>query len=490
MAVSQRRRFVVVGGGISGLAAAYELQLLAAADGKPVDISIVESGDRVGGVLQTTTIGDFIVEKSADMFTIDPNAAIELCHELGIENELLTAKPTTNRAYVATADGMEPIPQGFSLMYPGDIDAVLASKILSDLGKARFLQEEFVPASDQSDDESLESFAVRRFGQEVFERLIQPLASGIYTADPKKLSMRSTMDRFLKLEREHGSLISASKRTAANQPIGAGPTSTSGARYGLFRAPKKGIGDLVHRLVDRLASSGVSICLNHSVSSVRQHSGRSAFTVETSTADSKATNSLECDGLILATPADVSASLMRGISGSSSNLALPQLESIQTASSAIVILSVEKSQLGRPDFGGYGIIVPASLGRKAIAVSFASNKFDGRAPASHPLIRVFIGGALQSELVDLSDAQLVQIATNELDRLVGIEQAPTLSKVYRWRNCMPQYSLGHLDRVADIESSISNIPGLELAGKSYRGVGIPACISSGREAAKRLFESA
>ena len=227
--VDFQKTIAIVGGGITGLAAAYRVQNL-----KPnARVILLESSDRVGGVLRTEQVDGYLVEHSADMFTTDPPVALDLIRELGKTEELVETLPARDRAYVATEDSIHPVPRGLSLMSPTDIDAVLDSPLLDDEAKKRFLDEEGVPVSDWTDDESLESFAVRRFGRTAFERLIQPLVSGIYTADPAKLSMKATMSRFVDMELGHGSLI----RAAANKKKSV-DAEASGARYGLFRAPK------------------------------------------------------------------------------------------------------------------------------------------------------------------------------------------------------------------------------------------------------------
>ena len=466
-----KKRIAIIGGGITGLSAVLELERLS----KDLEIVLLEGSNRLGGVLCSESYDGYAVEHSADMFTTDPSTALDLVKRLGHERDLLTTLPTEDRAYVATASGIEPIPRGLSLMLPGDVDAVLASKILSDEGKKRFLQEESIPTKTSDDDESLESFAIRRFGQEVFDRLIQPLAGGIYTADPKTLSMQATMQRFLDMEQKHGSLIGAAKAQAKNNR---GASATSGARYGLFRAPKNGVGTLIDWMVE--AVEGAELRTNQKAVSVQRSD--SGWTVKTKT------NVWDVDGLIMATSAKVSGELL---SPTSAGLG-ETLSTITAASSAIVVQAFEQSQFGwKPPsgehFAGYGIIVPHSLGRRVIASSFSSNKFPGRAPEGKVLVRSFVGGALNAPLVDLPDDKLSQLALGELRTAVQLSGEAEWTKVFRWRNCMPQYTLGHLDRVAKIESMVEGLPNIQLAGNSYRGVGIPACIDSGGRASKQLL---
>ena len=357
----QFQKIVVVGGGIAGLATVLELERLTAS----AQVTLLESSVRMGGVLASQQYEGFTIETSADMFSVEPSTALDLVRRLGREDQLLTTTPTKDRAYVATTDGIQPLPQGFSLMLPADVDTVLASPILSASGKQRFLQEQQLPPRDCSIDESLESFAVGRFGREVFERLIQPLAGGIYTADPKTLSMRATMQRFIDMEQQFGSLIAAGKAKAKKESASA---ETSGARYRLFRAPKGGMGCFVDWMIDAVERADLQT--NQTVTSIEQNGlGWRVNTAE---------GLIDADAVVVATGAAVAGRLL----GKLDSMLTDSLQSITAASSAIVVLGLDRNQfqssLGK-DFGGYGIICPHVLGRRAIACSFSSNKFSNRA---------------------------------------------------------------------------------------------------------------
>ncbi len=463
-----QKTLVIIGGGIAGLAAACRAQTRL----PDVNLVLLESSDQLGGVLQTETVDGYVIEKSADMFTTDPPAAMELCQQLGTTGSLIQTNPTRDRAYVATADSFHPVPRGLSLLLPGNLETVMNSPLLDSAARLRFAAERNIPPSRLETDESLEAFAVRRFGQSAFDRMIQPLVGGIYTADPKRLSMQATMARFVKMEKKYGSLIRAAQ-SIQPQAI---ESEASGARYGMFRAPENGLGQLVSWLQQAL--TGVQIrtgCSVHSVSRVGKR-----WVVETQGSNAER-ESINADGVVLATPAKVSGNLLQSVDQDLKQ----KLKSIGTASSAVVVMGIDKTQT-EIAFAGYGVVVPSMLNRKVIATSFSSNKFAGRAPEGKLLVRCFMGGALQGELVDLDDEQLVQIASAELAVILGFRGDPELSRVFRWRNCMPQYHLGHLDLVAEIERMVDRQAGLELAGNSYRGVGIPACIQSGTEAIERL----
>lgn len=464
------QNITIVGGGITGLSAAFFAQRAM----PDAQITVLESSGLWGGVLQTESTEGYLIEHSADMFTMDPKSAIQICEHLGKTDELLQTIPIDDRAYVATDDTIHPVPRGLSLMLPSDLDSILATPLLSAAAKERFQAEEQIAPNDWIQDESLLSFATRRFGREVYETLIQPLVGGIYTADPEKLSMQATMARFVAMEKLHGSLIQAG-RVAKGKAI---QREASGARYGMFRAPKQGISELIRWIMESLPK--VDFQINSNVESVAKVGA--GWQITTGGSDSKLAQKLETEGLVLATSAKISGRLLHSVDRELAG----DLAKIEAASSAVVILGIDREQLGQ-EFSGYGIIVPSVLNRDVIATSFGSNKFEGRAPDGKVLIRCFIGGALRRELVELDDKQLIEMAIEELRLTVGFQGKPELNRVIRWRNCMPQYHLGHRDLVDGIEELTANHQGLELAGNSYRGVGIPACIESGAKAVERLI---
>ncbi len=460
------RTVTIVGAGITGLAAAWKLKQLS----PETAITILESSDRVGGVLQTYRIGEYLVESSADMFTCQPPTALELCRQLGLEDQLLTTAEPKHKAFVGIDNKVVPVPEGFSLMVPSQAESIRQWPLMSESGKQRLLNEVDVVAKDylrNDTDEDFASFAIRRFGQEAFEVLIQPLVSGIYSADPKKLSMNATMKRFVDMEREHGSLIKAieTKNSASD-------AKASGARYNLFRTPKNGFSSLVETLVGNL--SNVEIKTDSTVAAITK-------SAEKKWAVSFDAEHFESDGVIVTVPAQPAAQMLSAFGALSE-----ELSGIVSTSCAVVAMGIDRSELPT-DFEGFGIIYPHIDGGSTIAISFASNKYSGRAADDKLLLRFFIGGALQEELVDRPDEELFKIALDQFEVSLGCRPDPEFQQVFRWKKAMPQYHVGHLERVDRIESLVAALPCLELAGKSYRGVGIPACVSSGFAAADRIF---
>jgi oxygen-dependent protoporphyrinogen oxidase len=499
-------RIAVIGGGITGLAAAHRLlELLPQAE-----LALFEASPRLGGVLDTIELDGFLVERSADNFLTKLPAAIDLCRRVGIGAELLSTDESRRRAFVVKNGRLLPIPEGFFLMSPQKLRPLLASPVLSLRGKLRLLAEPLVPrrASRNSvrgsefdvgnlnpeprtlnpPDESVASFARRRLGRETFERLVQPLVSGIYTADPEKLSMAATMPEFLAHERDHGSLLRAARRTGRSNDQSA--HSATGARYSLFVAPRFGMRRLAEALANRLPPNAVH--LNSSVTSLRPADNQWHLDFGFRIADcgleatldnpqSAIRNPQLFDALLIAVPAPAAARLLQ----SCVPALAAELAAIEYAGCAVVSLGFQCNQIAH-SLDGFGFVVPHVERRRIIAASFSSQKFSGRAPQDAVLIRVFIGGALQPELLDLPDADLRQLAFEELASLFHINGAPVLTDIARWPRSMPQYHVGHLDRVERIEQLAARHPTLALAGNAYRGVGIPQCVASAESAAERL----
>jgi oxygen-dependent protoporphyrinogen oxidase len=463
-------RIAIIGGGISGLAAAHRLRELL----PRCELSLFEASHRLGGVLETVGRDGFLIERSADNFLTAPPAAFELCRRLGMVDELVPTDETRRRAFVVRNGRLVPIPAGFYLMSPRKLLPILRSPLLSLFGKLRLLAEPLIPrgpiATSQHElalDESVASFARRRLGREVFERFVQPLVGGIYTADPEKLSMAATMPQFVEFERTHSSLLNATLRRARSD------SSASGARYGLFLAPKRGLQSLVTKLADRLPQDAIH--LNVDVTRVDRQNGKWQLPLNPPSA---------FDAVIVAVPAHAAAKLLR----SAEPAVAAELATIEYAGCAVVSLCFHRSQIGHV-LDGFGFVVPQTENRRIIAGSFASLKYPGRAPGDDVLIRVFIGGALQPELLELPDDELRRIALDELTELLQITGMPIVTDIARWPRSMPQYHVGHLSKIARIEQLIAASPTLALAGNAYRGVGIPQCIASGEAAAERIAKA-
>jgi protoporphyrinogen/coproporphyrinogen III oxidase len=465
-----RKRVVVVGGGITGLAAAHRLLEIEPA----LEVTLLEASDRLGGVIQTVKRDGFLIEQSADNFITAVPWAVDLCRRIGLGDELIATQRAERGAMVVRKGGLIRVPAGFTLLSPARIWPLVTTPILSPWGKLRLLAEYFVPRRKSTDDESLASFARRRLGREAFERIVQPLVGGIYTADPEKLSLQATMPRFVEMERRYGSLIRAARAEAGGSEE---RTPESGARYGLFVTPREGLSRLVEAIAERLP--GGSVRLSCAVGRIaRGEDG--TWQVTTSLASGPPAD-VACDAVIVAVAAPVAASMLAELDPDLAAL----LARIEYAGTSIVSLAYRRDQIAHR-LDRFGFVVPAGEKRRILAGSFASVKFAARAPADSVLVRVFIGGACQGELADLPDDQLRQIAVDELRELLLASGQPLFALVARWPRSMPQYHVGHSELVAAIEGRAARWPGLALAGNAYHGVGIPHCIHSGESAAERI----
>lgn len=463
---------VVVGGGLAGLAAAEAL--VAGGDDPHRRVTLVEAAGRTGGVLGTARRDGWLVERSADCFLAARPEGLALAERLGLRGQLVGVDPRVRRALVWHRGRTVPVPLGFRLLAPGRVEGILHSPLLSPAGKLRVLGERIVPRRREGAEESLEQFAVRRLGREAFERLVQPLAAGIWTADPARLGMASACAEFLALEREHGSLWAGER---ARLRASAAVADAAGARYGQFVTPAGGMQSLTDRLEERLRSSGVVVRTGRAERLDRDGPG---WRVTVADADGR-TEAVAAAAVIVATRTPTAAVLLAGIDP---DLAA-DLAGISYAGSAIVSLGFARADVAHP-LDAAGLVVPRAAGRRALAVSFSSSKFPDRAPPGHVLVRVFLGGALDPAALELDDDALGGLAAHEAAALIGARGTPRLVQVDRWGAAMPQYHVGHAARVERIEAAVARLPGLALAGAAYRGVGIPQVIASGQAAARRV----
>ena len=473
-------RVVVIGGGLSGLTAAYRIVERARMARRSVEVVVLESKERVGGAIWTNRRDGFTIEGGADSFITNKPSAVDLCKSLGLGDQLIGTDPMHRRSFVVRQGRLLPVPEGFVLLAPNRLGPILTSPILSWKGKMRLLMDLVLPRRDVEGDESLGSFVKRRLGREAFERLVQPLVGGIYTADPNELSVKATLPQFLAMEREHGSLIRGGLRQGRENRWA--ERNASGARYGMFVTLANGMDTLPKALAAALPAG--SVRTHQSVRRVSRNGSSSRWLVELLDGPS-----IEADAVVMATEAHASARLLDGVDP---DLAL-QLRSIPYASSVIVNVAFRRDQVAHP-LDGFGVVVPAIEKRTILAASFLSVKFPSRAPAGTVLMRVFLGGATQPELFERDDEALKTMVLAELNELLGARGEPILIEVGRHPRAMPQYTLGHLDRVEKIKRQALRHPRLILAGNAYEGVGIPDAIRAAEQAAeavvRALFETA
>ena len=468
-----QQHIIIVGGGLAGLSAAEWLLR----QSPTPRVTIVESAHRLGGVIETVSREGWLIERSADSFLSVRPEGVELVGRLGISKELVSIHPEARRALIWSprknnSGVLLPIPPGFRLLAPGQIVPFLQSNVLSCLGRLRVAGERFIPKQKkQCVDESLESFAVRRLGQEAFDKLVQPLVSGIWTADPSRLSMAAACPEFFKMEQEWGSLTRGEKKRISQVN---GSSDASGARYGQFVSFKYGMQTLIDTLESHLRSAGVKI-VQDKVSSL-QYDG-----AEWQVALGK--QMARASGVVLAVPASGASPILATVSSKLS----AELRNIEFAGAAIVSLGFHRQEITHPLLAA-GMIVPRIAGKRILAASFSSSKFSGRAPADSVLIRAFIGGALDAGIAELTDEEVLQEVLIDLKTILGVCGRPIMVQVDRWHTSMPQYNLGHVERIKRIRQCEAILPSLGLAGSAYEGVGIPQVIHSGQVAAAQAIK--
>ncbi len=463
-------RLVVVGAGISGLAAAHRAVERARERGRPLQLTLLEAADRVGGTIRTERRDGFLIECGPDSFLSEKPWALARCRRLGLEDQLVRTDDRFRRTFVAWRGRLHPLPEGFQLLAPSRLGPLLSSRLFSWPGKLRMAADLLLPRGHDPD-ESLGAFVRRRLGREALERVAQPLIAGIYTADPDELSLAATMPRFLEMERRERSVILALWRAARRAP--APDRGTSGARWSLFVTLAEGMEQLVHALAERLPEGAVR--LKEPVTGIERQDGRWRVATGGGTG-------LDAEAVVLAPEAHQVARLLRYVDPGLAHL----LEGIPYASSGTVTLAYRRADVAHP-LDGFGFVVPHVERRPIIACTFSSVKYPGRAPEGHALLRVFVGGALNEAVLSEDDAALVRIAREQIGPLLGIRGEPLFSRVNRYPRAMPQYLVGHARRVDAIEGCLARLPGLRLAGGAYRGVGIADCVRSGEEAADALL---
>jgi protoporphyrinogen/coproporphyrinogen III oxidase len=454
---------VIVGGGIAGLATAFYLQECGVHD-----FTLIESSPTLGGKIASVNEAGFLVEGGPDSFITTKPAALDLCRRLGLGDQLTgsnSGKQATT--FVWSGGRLHPMPEGMMLMAPTMVLPFLRSRLISWPGKLRMGMEVFVPRQSSDQDESLADFVRRRLGSELLNKIAGPLMGGIHAADPEKLSLRSTFPIFLDMERKHGSLLRGMMKRPKRQPPAPGCVPTS-----MFMTLQGGLQRLSDTLLAQLPADAIrSGC---SVLNVSPSEGRYKLTLSNG-------SSILAENVVFATPAYVTADLIQQIDPAIAS----RLRGIRYVSTATVSLGFKRSDIAHP-MQGAGFIVPRSEGRRITACSWSSSKFKHRAPDDSVLLRVFVGGALAEQLAEQDNAALIQLAREELRTIMGITAEPTLAKAWRWPKANPQYDLGHDLRVSEIERSLTNLPGLYVAGAAYRGAGLPDCIQSGIAAARAI----
>jgi oxygen-dependent protoporphyrinogen oxidase len=455
------KRIAIVGGGVAGLTAAYELARQAR-HGAAMQVVLFEASPRLGGIVETVREGGFVMECGPDAWVTEKPWAKDLAEELGLGDELMASKDAGRKTYVLIGNRLHAMPDGMRMMVPTDLDALEGSELFSAEAKQAYRDEvgrasELKAAAPQQD-ESVGQFVRRHFGGEVLEKIGAPLLSGVLGGDVAKLSVRAVMAPFVAMEREHGSLILALQQREASK-------TTS-----IFTTLRSGLGTLVDRMIPAIPVEWVRLS-----TAVRFVSfGEEGWLVGT------AKEVERFDAVMMAAPVDVARSLLKPVDERAAELM--EME----ASSAVVV------GFGFPDAAklsvppGFGFLVPPGPGSLLLACTFVDQKFDDRAPRGGRVVRAFFGGAVAERLMNCGNDEAAAVARLELARILGPLPEPQLTVVRRWPRSLPQYGVGHLERMAELDGRVSALYGLWLLGNGYRGVGIPDLVRDARIAARQV----
>ena len=472
----EQKRAIVIGGGITGLTASYRLKREAENRGIPLEISLLEASNRVGGVIQTEHRDRFIIEHGPDAFISTKPWAKVLCEELGIADKLIGTNSKVRRSFVIRKGKLLPVPEGFYMMAPGSFGPFFKSSIFSWRGKFRIALDLFISSRSDIDDESVADFVRRRLGTEAFERMAQPMIGGIYTSDAENLSLKATFPRFLEMEQEHGSIIKAllAQKRKATQTS----RDTSGPRYSLFLSFADGMQTLVDTLTENLAGC---ICLDSCVTTIQKNESQVEWRVCLD--DGKV---LSADLLCIALSAPQKSKILTNVSRPLAK----KLSAIPYTSSATVNLAFRREDIAHP-LNGMGFVVPVTEQLNLVGCSFSSVKFEHRVPANHVLLRAFVGGNTFEDDANSNTTQidLTSSALKDVSKLLGIKEKPLFSIVSQHSQAMAQYLVGHQTLVREIDGLAKDFPSLALAGNAYHGIGIPDCIHSGEQAALQLLDA-
>ncbi len=461
----QRMGTVIVGGGITGLSAAWRLVRNAEASGASLPIRLLEARSRVGGLIRTERIDGMTLEAGPDSIVTHKPSARNLCEQLGLDDRLIFPEREDGRTQIAHAGRLFDVPRGFAMVGPSQLGPMLRSPLFGPLAKLRMLCEPFVPRADAEADESLRGFVTRRFGREAFERVAEPVLANLFTADGDRMSVRVNLPRFRLLEQEHGSLSRAFRVAARRAPEPRPPA---------FFTLRDGLSTLVERLAEELPAGLVQT--GTTVTAVEYDERRRLWKIQT---DSGAT--ILAEAVILAAPSHVAAGQLRGFDADLAS----DLAQLDYASCVTVSLVYPRSAPPEP-IDSFGFFAPRTEGLPVLAGSNVSVKFAGHATNGRLLTRTFIGGALDPDRLELDDEELTRISHETLSRFYGLRGAPEFSRVHRHPRSMPQFPVGDARRLERVRRRVRELPGLSLCGGATGAIGIPDCVRSGERAADRV----
>jgi len=455
-----RTDVAIVGGGIAGLTVAYRLAQ------RGVSFLLLEAQAQFGGVIRTEIAGGFVIDAGPDAILAQKPEGMALIREVGLSDRLLPTNQAKRAVFILHRGRLHSLPEGMILAVPTRIGPFLRSGLFSWPGKLRMGLDMVIPGRKDGGDESIASFLRRRFGEECVERLGEPLLAGIHAGDPERLSIQSTFPRFVDIERRSGSLVRG--MLLHRPPKGGGAAA--------FYSLEGGLVELVDALVARIPANQ-ALAGRRLAAISANHSG-----YRLTLADG---DLVEARTVVMALPAPLAAPLLEPLAPA----VAPLLAGIPFASTATVSLGYRREDVSDP-LDGYGMVVPKTEGLRCSACSFLSTKFPGRAPAGHVLLRGFLGGVRDPQVLEQDDEALAALVRREMTPVLGLRGEPVLQRVCRWPSTTPQMEVGHAERITRLDAEIAKQPGLHLIGAGLRGTGIPDCVAEAQRLVETLYPAA
>ncbi|HVC46166.1 MAG TPA: protoporphyrinogen oxidase [Terracidiphilus sp.] len=476
-------RTAIIGGGIAGMAAAWELEKARAA-GEAAEYTLFEARERLGGVLASETVGGAVLDCGPDSFLTEKPAAAELCRELGLGEALTPSNDAGRKTWIVVRNRLVPLPDGLMFLIPTKLLPTALTPLFSLKTKLRMAMELLHPPRASEADESVAALVERHFGREAVDRLADPLLSGIFGGDATQLSARTVLARMVEMEANYGSLtrgmLAAHRQMRARAAAAEAQGNARPAQRATFTTLRGGMQQLVEAVEARLSPEAI-------------RRGTAVSAVERAGEGWRVTSggrSQQFDAVIMAAPAWAAGALLGGVDAALGE----ELAAIPYSSSITVNLVFDEQAIG-PLPEGFGFLVPASEGRTMLACTFAHHKFLGRAPKGKAVLRAFLGGARNEALLSETDEALEATVRRELREILGARTMPPGAepeavRISRWKRAMAQYAVGHQERMERIHARVETLPGLKLAGNAYDGIGVPDCIRLGRAAAQELLTAA
>ncbi|WP_066295050.1 protoporphyrinogen oxidase [Bacillus sp. FJAT-29937] len=463
----QKKRVVIIGGGITGLTAAFYLQKEASVKGLPLDIRLIESTDRLGGKMQTVVRDGFVIERGPDSFLARKQSASRLAAEVGMEDKLI--RNTAGKSYVLVKDRLHPMPGGSVMGIPTQIAPFVTTGLFSFAGKARAAADFILPKSSPANDQSLGKFFRRRLGDEVVENLIEPLLSAIYAGDIDKLSLMSTFPQFYQVEQKYKSLILGMKKSTPATPL-----KKTGEKKdkGIFLTFSSGLQSFADALESRLEPN--SVMKGCKVERISKKENR--YVIELSGGAQ-----LDADSIIMTVPHHITQSVF------SDYRFFDSFKDMSSTSVATIALAFPEEAIEK-DIEGTGFVVTRNSDYTITACTWTHKKWPHTTPAGKVLIRCYVGRPGDEEVVELPDDELIKIVLKELNRTMNITMDPDFAVISRWKDSMPQYTVGHKERIEKVKTHLaSELPGVFLAGSSFEGLGMPDCIDQGEATVEKVL---